>query len=84
MDIKIIGIIKQNIGTKTYYWGKDKENQIYLLNRYPQLNNILKSSPEFKQDHHNIFHTLNFKKDQSINIPRKKIIRITSAGFSLN
>jgi len=84
MEIKIISIIKQRNGTKTHYWGRDKDNQIYLLNRYPQLNNILKSSPEFKQDHHNIFHTLNLKKDQSVNIPRKKIIRITSANFSLN
>ncbi|MDP8267228.1 MAG: hypothetical protein P9L97_00745 [Candidatus Tenebribacter davisii] len=84
MDIQIVSIIKHVIGENIYYWGRDKDNQIYLLNRYPQLNSILNSLPEFKQDHHNIFHTLNLKKDKSINILRKKIIRITSANFSLN
>lgn len=84
MDIKIINIFKQKIGEKIYYWGKDKENQIYLLNRYTQLNNILRSHPEFSQDHDHILETINFPKDQFINVPRNKIIRIASADYSLS
>jgi len=83
MDINIICIVKQEIGEKIYYWGQDEENHIYLLNRYPKLKNILQLFPKFEQDHHNIFQTLNLKNDQSINIPRKKIIKITHADFSL-
>ncbi|MEA2096664.1 MAG: hypothetical protein U9P73_08245 [Candidatus Cloacimonadota bacterium] len=84
MNINIVSIIKQKIGTKAYYWGQDNENHIYLLNRYDQLKHILNSIPKFKQDQHNIFQKINFNKNDSIKIPRKKIIRITHADYSLS
>ncbi len=84
MDIKIISIIKQVIGENIYYLGRDRKNHIYLLNRYSQLKNILQSLPKFKQDHHNIFQISNLHNNHFINIPRKKIIRLTCANYSFN
>ena len=84
MDIKMNCIIKQIVGEKIYYWGQDCENQVYLLNKYSKLKQMLQLFPNFKQDNYNIFQTLWLTNDQLINIPRKSIIRITHAEFSLN
>jgi hypothetical protein len=84
MNINIVSIFMQKTGTKTYYWGQDTENQIFLLNKYSKLKQILKLLPNFKPDNHNIFQTLNFDKDDYFNIPRSKITRITHADYSLS
>lgn len=83
MNVRITSIFTQKIGVKRYFWGQDDENQIFLLNNYPELSEII--NLEFiKQNPYNLFQSIPLHVNKEISIPRTKLSRLLSTSYHIH